>query len=66
MKKKEKLQDQDNPGNIGITSTSTSANEVWMVVRKKKKSHATSQPMVTRSQALQVSQKGELFPNRLI
>jgi hypothetical protein len=39
--------DQDNLGNTGITSTSTFANEGWMVVRKKKSSHATSQPMVT-------------------
>jgi hypothetical protein len=39
--------DQDNPRIIGITNTPTSTNEVWMVVGKKKKSHVTSQPMVT-------------------
>jgi hypothetical protein len=43
--------DQDNPKNPLITSTSTNANEGWTVVRKKKTSHATYQPMITRSQA---------------
>jgi hypothetical protein len=39
--------DQDNPKNPRIISTSTNANEGWTVVRKKKTSHATSQPMIT-------------------
>jgi hypothetical protein len=39
--------DQDNPENLCIISTSTNANKSWTVVRKKKTSHATSQPMIT-------------------
>jgi hypothetical protein len=54
--------DQDNPENPCITSTSTNANESWTVVRKKKTSHATSQPMITRSQARKSAKSASSSP----
>jgi hypothetical protein len=53
---------KDNPGNADITITSTFANEGWTVVRKKKTSHATSQPMVTRSQARKLAKSASSSP----
>jgi hypothetical protein len=54
--------DQDNLRNIGTTSTSISANKGWIVVIKKKKSHATYQPMVTRIQAHKLSNSKSSSP----
>jgi hypothetical protein len=54
--------DQDNLGNTCNTSTSTCANEGWTVVRKKKTSHATSQPMVTGSQARKLAKSASSSP----
>jgi hypothetical protein len=40
------VSDQENTGIIDITNGPTSTDEVWTVVKKKKKEHVTSQPMV--------------------
>jgi hypothetical protein len=59
---KQEASDQENPGIIDITNGPTSANEVWMVVGKKKKVHVTSKPMVTRSQARKSRKKTSSSP----